>query len=133
MAAIRGISRFSGFMLVSAFVTLQTVNHVLFKMVALGPGGGSYFELFFDPLFYLCGFIFFSQFVVWLMVLKHYPLSLAYPFTSATLITIIASGALFFNESVTLGNVIGAMLIIIGVVVISGENKINNSEGNGRI
>ena len=132
MTRVRQSVHFPGLLMIVLFVLLQTLNHVLFKIVALGPGGASYLELFFDPLFYVSGLVFFFQFIVWIMVLRHYPLSFAYPLTSTTLIAIIASGAFFFNESVTLGNLIGAVLIIIGVIVISGEKINHHIEGNGR-
>lgn len=112
----------SGLWLLALFIVLRTLNQILFKHVALGPGGADYFALLLDPLFYVACSIFFAQAVVWLMVLKRLALSVAYPFTSVTFITILASGAMFFGESITLGNVLGATIIMVGVVVIAGDN-----------
>lgn len=111
---------FSGMWLVALFILLRTLNQVLFKQVALGPGGGSYLALLFEPLFYLSSIFFLAQAGVWLAVLRRLPLSRAYPFTSLTVITLLIGGAVFFGEAVTLGNVLGALVIMTGVVVIGG-------------
>ena len=120
---------FPGVWLFILFIALRTINQVLFKQVALGPGGGSYIALFIDPIFYLAGLIFFAQAVVWLSVLRQFPLSFAYPFTSITFITIMVSGALFFGESISMGNVLGALVIMSGVSVIAGNHNKNQSDG----
>lgn len=115
--------------LIILYIVLRTLIQIVFKHIALGPSGTNYFVLIFDPLFYLAGFIFFVQAVIWLMVLKRLPLSVAYPFTSLTVITLLISGALFFGETITIGNVLGTMLIMSGVaVIVGGQNhdKVNN-------
>lgn len=109
--------------LVIIFIFLRTFTQIMFKNLALGPGGSSYVALLFDPLFYLIGVMFLSQAVVWLMVLKRLPLSAAYPFTSVTVVTILISGAFFFGETVTTGNVLGSFFIMVGVVIIAGDRK----------
>ena len=115
----------NSFVLIIFFIVLRTVSQIFLKQVALGPGGASYFALFFDPLFYLAGMIYLAQAMVWLIILKRLPLSFAYPFTSVTLITIMISGAVFFGEAITLGNVLGTVIIIAGVIVIAGDHEKN--------
>jgi drug/metabolite transporter (DMT)-like permease len=116
----------SGVFLVIIFIFLRTLTQIMFKNLALGPGGSSYIKLLFDPLFYLIGVIFLGQAAVWLMVLKRLPLSEAYPFTSVTVITLLISGALFFGETITTGNVLGSFLIMAGVMIIAGDKKKND-------
>lgn len=109
------------------FIALRTFNQILFKYVALGPGGASYSALIFDPLFYIAFLIFIAQAVVWLFVLNRFSLSCVYPFTSLTFVTIMASGAIFFKEIITLGNVFGAVVIIAGAAVVAkGNNEMRN-------
>jgi drug/metabolite transporter (DMT)-like permease len=117
----------SGVFLVIIFIFLRTLTQIMFKNLALGPGGSSYVTLLFDPLFYLIGVMFLGQAAVWLMVLKRLPLSTAYPFTSVTVVTLLISGALFFGETITTGNVLGSLLIMAGVVIIAGDKKKNDS------
>lgn len=121
----------SGIWLLILFIFLRTLNQVLFKQVAMGPGGASYVALFFDPMFYLAGLIFIVQAVVWLLVLRRFALYVAYPFTSITFITILVSGAFFFDEPITLGNLLGTLVIMLGVVVIAGgKNKSGTKDMN---
>lgn len=115
-------SNLAGYFLIAVFLVINTANQVLFKTLALGPGGGDYAALVLEPLFYFCGILFIGQAAAWLAVLKRLPLSHAYPFTSLTIIALLVSGALFFGESITLGNVLGTFLIMAGVAVIASGN-----------
>lgn len=123
---------FAGTGWILLFIILRTFNQILFKQVALGPGGADYLELICTPLFYLAALVFFFQALVWLLVLKRFPLSFAYPFTSITFITIMVSGAFFFNESITLGNVLGALVIMAGVAIIACDFNNNQPLDLGR-
>ena len=122
----------SGALLITIFIALRTLNQILFKNIAIGPGGSSYFSLIMQPLFYISCVIFLAQALVWLMVLRRFDLSTAYPFTSITFITLLVSGALFFDESITLGNVLGSVLIMAGVVIIS-RNQCSKQDNGIRI
>jgi len=121
-----------GYLFIGVFLLLNTANQIVFKAVALGPGGSDYFALVFEPLFYLCGIFFVMQAVVWLVVLRCLPLSQAYPFTSLTVVTLLASGVIFFGESVTLGHIFGTILIMTGVAVIASGNNEAGSEGESQ-
>ena len=120
-------SYISGLRLIIAFILIRTLNQILFKKVAMGPGGISYIDLLSDYLFYISIFVFFAQAVIWISALKYLPLSFAYPFTSLTFITILISGMLFFGESITLGNLIGASVIMIGVALIARDHQATNT------
>ena len=111
------------YFLIFIFLLVNTSIQIIFKTIALGPGGTSYFALMREPLFYFCGLLFFIQALIWIAVLKRMPLSKAYPFTSLAVITMILSGYIFFEESVSLGNIVGGLIIVIGVIVIAGYKK----------
>jgi len=113
----------TGYLFIAVFLVINTANQIMFKTVAMGPGGSDYLALIVEPLFYLCIVLFMGQAVAWLAVLRRLPLSYAYPFTSLTVITILASGAFFFGEPISLGNILGALIIMIGVAVIAGGNQ----------
>jgi undecaprenyl phosphate-alpha-L-ara4N flippase subunit ArnE len=117
-----------GYLFIGVFLLLNTANQIMFKAVALGPGGNDYFSLVFEPLFYLCGILFVMQAAVWLLVLRCLPLSQAYPFTSLNIVTLLASGVIFFGETVTLGHIFGTILIMAGVAVIASGNNDTGSE-----
>ena len=58
--------------------------------------------------------------VGWQQVIKHLPLITAYANKAVTVIWGIVWGALFFHEQVTFGKVIGAALVISGVILYAG-------------
>lgn len=111
------------FFTITLFLLLTTAIQVAFKTVALGPGGSDYLALIQEPLFYLCGALFVLQAAVWLAVLRRLPLSRAYPFTSLTVVIMLISGALFFGEPISLGNVLGSVVIMAGIIVIAGGQE----------
>lgn len=63
------------------------------------------------------------QALVWQQALKHYPLSLAYPFMSIVNFVILIASAVLFSEGITIENIIGLLLISIGIAVLSREFK----------
>lgn len=55
----------------------------------------------------------------WQQILKRLPLTTAYSNRAVTVVWGILWGLLFFSEPVTLGRVIGAAIIIVGIVLFS--------------
>lgn len=55
----------------------------------------------------------------WMLALSKLPLSTAYPFTAASFLLILVFGAVFFNESITAGKLIGTLLIMAGIAVMA--------------
>jgi len=63
--------------------------------------------------------------LAWQIVLKEFKLSLVYPLTSLSLIFLLFIGHFCFNEEVTLNNIIGALIIIMGSFFLSKEKEKN--------
>ena len=62
--------------------------------------------------------------LLWQQVLKKLPLNLAYASKSVTLIWGMMWGALIFNETISVGNIIGALLILAGIILmVTGEKR----------
>lgn len=57
--------------------------------------------------------------LLWILVLKRFPLSVAYPVLSITYIFVMIAAALFFQEQITIQKVAGAVIIMIGIFVLS--------------
>ena len=55
--------------------------------------------------------------LLWQQVIKRMPLSTAYMFKGTSLIFVLLFSALLFGETITLNNVIGSAIIIIGIVL----------------
>ena len=55
--------------------------------------------------------------LLWQQVIKRMPLSMAYMFKGTSLIFVLLFSALLFGETITLNNVIGSAIIIVGIVL----------------
>lgn len=56
--------------------------------------------------------------VFWQQIIKHLPLTTAYANKAITVIWGILWGALFFKEAITWNMIVGAVVVIIGVVLV---------------
>jgi drug/metabolite transporter (DMT)-like permease len=78
-------------------------------------------KLFTNP-FVLGGFVFvFSGALFWLAVLSRWPLSLAYPLLSISYIIGIGASVLILKEKVNWVQLLGVLVIILGVYLVSRE------------
>ncbi|NDV27171.1 EamA family transporter [Desulfovibrio sp. JC010] len=100
------------------FLSVSAVVQVVFKFLALNIEGGSYLAVFTSWMFYLGCFLYYIQTRVWINVLKNTPLSNAYPFTSINVLSGFVLAKIVFNETLTIGNLIGGALIILGIVFV---------------
>lgn len=76
------------------------------------------FRTFTNP-FVLAGFVLvFGASIFWLAVLSRVELSWAYPMLSLGYVLVVILSALFLNETITLGRVLGILIIISGVFVL---------------
>ena len=66
------------------------------------------------------------QAIFWPIALRGYSLTVAYFYMSFSYVGILSISWLFFHESVSFFNIVGTLLIMIGVNLIMGE------EGSGR-
>jgi drug/metabolite transporter (DMT)-like permease len=57
--------------------------------------------------------------ILWQMALKKIPLSQAYPFRSLGVVFGLAIAGLIFHETITLFNLLGSGLVIVGLLVIT--------------
>ena len=57
--------------------------------------------------------------VLWQQVLRHIELSTAYLFKGTTLIFTMLIAALLFGEAITIPNIVGSVIIIIGITLLA--------------
>lgn len=57
--------------------------------------------------------------LLWLLVLKNFPLSIAAPTLSLSYVFLFIYGMIFLGEKITAANVVGLVCIVIGVLLIS--------------
>lgn len=57
--------------------------------------------------------------LLWQQVIARMPLSTAYMFKGTSLVFVLLFSALLFGETITLNNIIGSVIIIIGIVMFA--------------
>ena len=74
-------------------------------------------------------FIMFVYAIGWQQVIKRLPLTMAYANRAVTIVWGIIWGLLFFNEKLNLGKIIGAVIVIAGVLLYVTESEEKESTG----
>ena len=96
-------------------VFLQAASGICGKYAAMTVKDASLFITVTNG-FYLLSLIFLIlQAIVWQQALIHYPLFYAYPFVSLVNFVILISSAILFNEQITMNNILGLILISLGI------------------
>ncbi|MBQ0057264.1 MAG: EamA family transporter [Bacteroidales bacterium] len=103
---------------------ILAMGQVFLKMTTHGLGhfewSWQYFRglLLNFPLF-MCGMCFASASLLWVWIVKHYPLSQAYPLNSLSYVFGIVAAILLFGEKVSASVWIGTCLIVGGCVLVA--------------
>ncbi len=75
-------------------------------------------------LFYILVVIILGIYAIgWQQIIKRLSLTEAFANKSVTVVWGIVWGRLFFSEAVTLGKILGALLVIIGIILYSGAEE----------
>lgn len=77
------------------------------------------FQTIFSPFILLGIFLYACSVIFWLLLLARMELSQAYPLLSINYLLIIFIGWLFLGESFTLNKFVGALLICLGIFILS--------------
>ena len=123
------------FFLLHVMLMTYSMSSICSKMASREPFMSFRFCLFYGILIVLLGL----YAVGWQQIIKRLPLTTAFANKAVTIVWGIIWGFLFFKEAVTIGKVIGAILVVSGVVLYayadednstSAENEIPNNEGS---
>lgn len=77
--------------------------------------------MFSTPLILAGFFCFFISAVMWIIAIRSIPLSAAYPMVALSYIIIFTGSHFLFGEPLSWRHWIGALLIVSGIVLISGQ------------
>ena len=66
--------------------------------------------------------------VFWQQILKHVELSRAYACKAVTVVWGMVWGVVFFHESLTPANIIGGLLVIVGVILVTWGEKHDDTD-----
>jgi uncharacterized membrane protein len=73
----------------------------------------------FDPYIFSSFFSAFLASLTWMLALKEFELSKAYPFMSSSFVIVVILSYFFLKETISIEKTVGCILIIAGIIVIS--------------
>ncbi len=91
----------------------------LARMLPFGWNRAFWSSVLLNWQFALCGVLFASASVVWMWIIKHFPLSTAYPMVSLSYVFGMLAAAMVFREDVSAGKWAGVALIVAGCFLIA--------------
>ncbi len=96
-------------------------GQVLFRYtgIRVQEQGGGFLRLIVEPFFVSALALYAATTFVWVYVLRHLPLSQAYPFMALSFVLVPLASVLIFHEVLTLRYWIGTAMIIAGMIVIN--------------
>lgn len=98
-----------------------TLKIALARMPAFSWSATFWTDILTNWWFLLCGILFGGASLLWMYILKHFPLSMAYPMASMSYIFTMLSAIVFLHEEVSLNRWIGIFLIMTGCVVVAAK------------
>ena len=108
--------------LIAATVLMMSAGQVLFKMVALRANEQqTYFALPVLSLLFVALAVYGAATLIWIRVLQTAPLSLAYAFVALSFVLVPLLGVVVFREALSLRFMIGAVVIVVGIIVAAGR------------
>jgi drug/metabolite transporter (DMT)-like permease len=113
----------SRFWLIGLFLLADTAVQIAFKLAGERAGSAD-FDLQWvgaaagSAIFWIAIGLYFTVFVLWMMILQQTDLSRAFPLTALTYVTVPAAGLLLFHESISLERSLGVALVLAGVVLV---------------
>lgn len=91
----------------------------LSKMLPFGWTTAFWSSLITNWWFMLSGILCGSAALLWMYILKHYPLSMAYPMASMGYVFVLIFAVVFFHEEVEWTRWIGVVLIMTGCIFVA--------------
>ncbi len=95
------------------------LKFALMKMHPFGWTKDFWLSLLVNWQFACCGAFFTASSVLWMYIVKHYPLSVAYPMISLSYVFGLLAAMTFFHEEVSAMKWIGILFIMIGCCFIA--------------
>lgn len=69
--------------------------------------------------FMLCGILFAGASILWMYILKHFPLSMAYPMASMSYVFALIMSIVFLHEAISWNRWFGVALIMVGCIFVA--------------
>ena len=107
------------YLLLHGSLFLYSTTSIFSKIAAGKAFLSAEFILFYGLM--LCALMVYA--VLWQQILKHFPLTVAFANKAVVIVWGIVWGALFFQETITWKMILGAIIIMIGVITVVTDDE----------
>lgn len=104
--------------LLQAVIVIYTISSVMSKEASKSAGNLTRFLFFFGMEFVILA----VYAVLWQQMIKRFELSVAYANRSMAVVWSMAWAVVFFHDTITLQNIVGVLLVVIGTILVNSEN-----------
>lgn len=105
---------FNQIMLILLTVLLISVGQVLFKWAAMDMKNIDISSLL-QPKLILAFFVYTTATLLWIYILRHTPLRIAYPFVGLAFLIVPVLSWYWMDEQISLNTIVGGAAILIGI------------------
>jgi len=101
-------------------IIIAVIGQVLFKVGVQSQGSVDmvFWKIFLSPSVLFGLSLYFLSALIYIQVLKVIPLSIAYPSLALSYVIVVLAGFYLFNESLQKGQILGLILIVVGVSLL---------------
>lgn len=111
------VEKIKNIVLLQGVIMVYTVSSVMSKEASASKGNWGHFLFFFGMEFVVLGI----YAVLWQQMMKRFSLSVAYANRSMAVVWSMVWAVVFFHDTITIKNLAGVLLIVLGTVIINTE------------
>ena len=105
--------------ILQCIIMIYTLSTVVAKFASLEQFLSFRFILFYGIEIFILG----VYAILWQQIIKKFDLMIAYANRAMALLWSIVWAIIFFKESITINNIIGVVIVIIGTMIVNSDDK----------
>jgi drug/metabolite transporter (DMT)-like permease len=119
---VDGLNKIKNIVILQCVVVIYTISSLMSKNASASEGDVVRFLFWFGMEFVVLGI----YAILWQQVIKKFELSVAYANRSMAVVWSMAWAVIFFHDTITVKNVIGVCLVVIGTIIVNTEEGVRN-------
>lgn len=117
-------SKIKNILILQAVIVIYTFSGVMAKLASLKKENLLWFLAFFGSEFVILG----VYAVLWQQIIKRFELTIAYANRAMAILWSMIWAYVFFHEQITVKNVLGVMIVLIGTVIMNTDQGENTND-----
>jgi drug/metabolite transporter (DMT)-like permease len=116
------LNKIKNIVILQCVVVIYTISSLMSKKASASEGDIVKFLFWFGMEFVILGI----YAILWQQVIKRFELSVAYANRSMAVVWSMVWAVIFFHDTITVKNIIGVCLVVIGTIIVNTEEGVRN-------